>query len=643
MKLELVQAIPFLKQCVPFKHLPENKLQTIVEHTEPINLKKGQLLYKKGEEIQNFIFIVYEGAIKLTKNIDDITSLVDLFEEGDILGLHPLFKKEIYSLNAIVHEDATLYKIPVEIIEQFILEDKTFEKNLTSLFSEKSPDYPLKSKEQIQNDLKEEQKDKALVTNDFTSIKPITPVHTIDKNSSVYEAALLMAEKRIGALLISNDKGHPVGIVTDADLNRKVVAADILPSSIKIGQIMSSPVITVSDSPKVSNLLILAAQKKIRHFCVTKDGTDQSEIIGIISERDILAKQGNNPSVLIKKIQHSNSVATLKIIRDTTDILLQTYLEQEVALHFVLDIITHINDAIIEKCIELALSSLKKEGYGEPPVDFCWLSLGSEGRKEQLLRTDQDNAIIYADSETDETTNSKYFIRLGEEVTEMLYEIGFEKCPFEIMANNKNYCRPLESWKRLFEKWIFTSDPNAILNTHIFFDLRPVFGNESLAKSLQQYIFNLIEQEKRFISFLAHNATLNPVPLSFFRKFMVEKKGEFSNLFDIKARALMPISDAARVMAYQAKIPVFGSTIERFKSLADQDLNNKDLIDEIIMAFEILLRIRAKNGLKHKDDGRFVEIDTLNKLQRQSLKQIFALTEKLQQIVKVRFQTDYIR
>ncbi len=643
MKLDLAQAIPFLKQCVPFKHLPENKLQTIVEHTELINLKKGQLLYKKGEEIQRFVFIVYKGAIKLTQNIDDITSLVDLFEEGDVLGLHPLFKKDTYGFNAIVHEDVTLYKIPVEIIKQLILEDKTFGKSLSILFTEKSSDYTLKSKEQSQNNVKEERKDKVLVTNDFTTVKPVTPVHTIDKNSSVYEAAQLMVARRIGALLISNDKGHPVGIVTEADLNRKVVAEDRLPSSIKIGQIMSFPVVTVADTHKLSNLLILATQKKIRHFCVTKDGTDQSEIIGIISERDILAKQGNSPSVLIKKIQHSNSVATLKIIRDTTDILLHTYLEQEVALHFVLDVVTHINDAIIEKCIELALSNLEKDGYGEPPVDFCWLSLGSEGRKEQLLRTDQDNAIIYADSETDEATNGNFFIRLGEEVTEMLYEIGFEKCPFEIMASNKNYCRPLESWKRLFEKWIFASDPNSILNTHIFFDLRPVFGSESLAHSLQQYIFNLIEQEKRFISFLAHNATLNPVPLSFFRRFIVEKKGEFSNLFDIKARALMPISDAARVMAYNAKIPVFGSTIERLKCLSEQDSNNKDLFDEIMMAFEILLRIRAKNGLIHQDDGRFVEIDTLNKLQRQTLKQIFTLTEKLQQILKVRFQTDYIR
>ena len=635
----------FVKRFPPFSYLPDNVLANICEHIEVVYYKDNDVLFKEGESPRPYVYMVYKGAIELTKNSELPTQtnyLIDLCEEGDLLGLRALLSKGPYLLNAMVHEEALLYCMPADKIKEAMHKYADFANYVARLFSSQIPERQMKVLGALP-DANSEIKVLDSTDNDFVTVKPVTPVVAVDTETNVFEAAKLMTEKSIGALLIKSRENYPLGIITEADLKRKVVALNKLPASLKVEEIMSAPVVTISDNPKVSDLLILAANKSIRHFCVTKDGTPQSEITGIVSERDLLAAQGNNPAVLLKKIHHCNTVEGLKQLRDTTDALLKTYLEQETALHFVLDVVTHINDAITEKCIEMAIEKLAAKGLGRPPVEFCWLSLGSEGRKEQLLRTDQDNAILYDNPTEQETEVCEYFLKLGAEVTEMLYLIGFEKCSGNIMASNKNCCRPMGSWKRQFEDWILSPEPNALLYSHIFFDLRPVYGKKELAKTLQEYIFELIKKEKRFISFLAYNATLNPVPLSFFRKFVVEKKGDFNDMFDIKARALMPISDAARVLAYDAELPVFGSTLSRFKELAKIDKNNQHLFGEICMAYEMLLRLRAQNAFAHQDDGRFVDVRSLNKIQRQNLKQIFSITEKLQQLLKVRFQTDYIR
>ncbi|UZR95662.1 DUF294 nucleotidyltransferase-like domain-containing protein [Chondrinema litorale] len=637
----------FFKQFQPFNQLPDFALQSLCKDLQLTYYDENKYIFKEGDAAHEFVYVVKKGAVAITKIQESAQNevLVDICEEGDILGLRVLLASGDYVLNAKVKEEALLYCIPAKVVK---------------LLMEKYPKVSLFFAGLIANQLPERTKKTALLDNhynpsynlsnqenDFKIVQGVKQVITISPESNVFEAAQLMKTKNIGSLLITDTSQYPLGIITDADLRRKIVAENIQPSAVLVKEIMSSPVITVNETPKASELLILMAQKNIRHFCVTKDGTDKSEICGIISERDIVATQGNNPAVIIRKIQQSNSVVSLKALRDTTDELLQSYLEQETALRFVLEIITQVNDAIIDKVISLAIQELETKGLGKPPVSFCWLSLGSEGRKEQLLRTDQDNAILYenvpTDSKVDESEVNKYFLELGKMVTEMLYEIGFEKCPGDIMASNKAWCRPLESWKRQFESWILTPEPNALMHSNIFFDFRPVYGNEQLAIDLQNHIFSLIDKETRFLTFLANNAMLNPTPLSFFRNFIVEKGGKFTDFFDIKARALMPLSDAARVLAYHHKIQLYGSTIERFTELIKHDNKNADIYSEACMAFEILLRTRAINAFEHQNAGRYIDIKKLNKLQKQTLKNIFSLTDKLKKILKVRFRTDFIR
>ncbi|MEX2593554.1 MAG: putative nucleotidyltransferase substrate binding domain-containing protein, partial [Anditalea sp.] len=175
----------------------------------------------------------------------------------------------------------------------------------------------------------------------------------------------------------------------------------------------------------------------------------------------------------------------------------------------------------------------------------------------------------------------------------------------------------------------------------IFFDFRGIYGAKELAKEMVNHIYELVEEKKIFLNFLARNALLNPPPLGFFRNFVVEKSGEHQDKFDIKLRAMMPLVDAARLMVLSHRIVGINNTFKRFEKLAEMEPNDADIFREAGKAYEIFMRIRVIEGLRSGDSGRFIQPQALGKLQRQLLKNAFVPIDELQRIIRVRFQLDF--
>jgi CBS domain-containing protein len=341
--------------------------------------------------------------------------------------------------------------------------------------------------------------------------------------------------------------------------------------------------------------------------------------------------------VIIREIQRSEQVAQLADLRERAEQLLYKYLHQEVSIAYIAEIMSQVNDAIIERAIELAL-----ENRSAPPVAFCWLGLGSEGRKEQLLRTDQDNALVFADVEKEAYEEVKaYFLDLAREVTASLEACGFEYCPAEMMASNPRWCLSLSQWEQQFSHWIFEPGNQEILYANIFFDYRPVYGHTELAQALTEHIFECLDGRQLFLNFMAQHATKSPPPLSFFRNFIVEDDGEHKDEFALKKRAMMPLTDIARILTLEARLPGINSTIERFERLAELNDENKAVFEMAADAYEVLMRIRALQGLKNKDSGRFVRTEDLTKMQRVLLRNSFRPVKKLQETLRLRFQLNF--
>src|SRR5690606_23248483 len=283
----------------------------------------------------------------------------------------------------------------------------------------------------------------------------------------------------------------------------------------------------------------------VSQFCITEDGTPNSKLIGIISEHDVVVSQGTNPSVLMRAIKRATKTKELKNIRKKINNLLRGYIQQNIPLTHTSKIITELNDATIKRVIALTLGKMDTV----PPVNLAWMSLGSQGRKEQLLTTDQDNAIVFEDvKETKLEETRSYFLSLANLVNEALNKIGFAYCPAEMMANNPKWCLSLSEWKNQFTQWIVSPGNEEILLCSIFFDYDISYGDVTLVNKLSDHIFVTTKNNPIFFVQLGKSVLMNPSPLGFFRQFLVEQDGEYKDFFDLKKRALMPISDAGRLL-----------------------------------------------------------------------------------------------
>src|SRR5690606_9719705 len=348
----------------------------------------------------------------------------------------------------------------------------------------------------------------------------------------------------------------------------------------------------------------------------------------------IIATLGNNPTAILKDIKRATRTKALRTARRQANGLLKSYLEQNIPVAHIANIISQINDAVTMKAIDIALEKMPTP----PPVTFSWLALGSQGRKEQLLFSDQDNALIFEDVPADkyeETQN--YFLELAKLVNKSLNKVGFEYCEADMMAKNPAWCKSISEWKAQFKDWILNTDEKAILLSSIFFDFSHIYGNQQLEKELTDAIYKTLSGASVFFRFLGRDALKNPSPLGFFKQFLVEQDGEHKDLFNIKYRALMPLIDAARLLILSKQVRGVNNTYERFEKLAELEPNNKELYESCAYAFKALLKFKTKQGILHNNSGKLIELETLTKEEKLKLKRCFKPLHDIQEALKLRF------
>jgi CBS domain-containing protein len=633
----------FLKNHPPFSLLEKDVLsqvsaKVVVQYFEP-----GQVVFHQNEQTGKFFFIVREGAIHLLKEEGGEEILVDECGEGDMFGVRPLLAEQTYAFKALVHEEALLYAIPIDVFTPILQTNPKVTwyvaKNLATYAGQRIANLH-KGRLFLEEDKMVDTQFRLVEIQSLeTSKTPITCPPTV----TIQQAAFIMSDNEVGSIIIVDEDERPLGIVTDRDLRKKVVTGRFSPEQ-PISAVMSSPVVTVGPHVTVADVQIEMVRGRIHHLCVTEDGTPATKVLGVLSEHDLLVIQGNNPAILVRETLRSTTPQELRRIRERSEKLLEKYICQEVSIAYICNVMTEINDSVIQRTIELCIEEMVKSGRKKPDVPFAWLTMGSGGRKEQLLRTDQDSALVFADvPDAEAETVRNYFVDLAEKVTEWLYEIGFDYCPGKMMASNPLWCKSLKDWKKQFSEWITEPDPQNIRYCTIFIDYRPVFGNEELAAHMTEHIFETVDRNPGFLSYLAKHALENPPPLSFFRSFMVERSGEHKDSFDIKKRAMVPLADAGRVLILEAKVGKINNTFNRFEKLAEIEETNRELFEAAAEAYEILIRYRTLQGLKNRNSGRFFKIEELSKMERLNLRNSFRPIRELQTLLTVRFQVSYLR
>ena len=621
----------FIKNIPPLSYLKIEDILTVSEHIIVSYFPENQVIFKQNDPVHEVFYLIKEGAILLTDELNPIP--INQCDEGDLFGLRAVIRKKNYLLTATAIEESIVYGIPSIFYEKFIQGNKEANHYLLSTFAGNIPSNSSKEDQDLEFSAKLKQQINPFIY-EFIPINYSTNPLTCFSSLSILEAAKLMSDQNVGSIIITDDNNFPVGIITDKDL-RKKIATGIIHIEEKVGKIMSSPVLTVSPRLSQSEAQIVMLTHQITHLCVTQNGNPDSSVIGVISEHDILLNSANNPITLHKSIKRAKTISELKEIRKKTALLLENYLQQNVPIEFITAVISNTNEFITKKIIDFSIDEMTEK----PPTSFAWVSLGSQGRREQILLSDQDNAIIYANTSSEENAQHKiYFLSLANKINVGLHEIGFDYCPAEMMANNPRWCLSLEEWKNQFHDWITIPNQEKMMLCTIFFDFQDIYGDKSLISALTESIFRSIDEYPIFLNHFALNTIKTPPPLSFFRQFLVEHSGEHKDQFDIKLKAIMPLVDAARVLIFSNKISGINNTLKRFERLMELEPQNADIYSQCMEAYKTLLSFRASYGLLDKNTGRYIDIKPLNKADRLKLKNCFKPIQEVQKLIQTRFQ-----
>jgi len=620
--------VSFLRGIPPFQFLSLTELSTLTAHMSLDFFPKDTVILHAGHPASESLYVIQKGAVKLGLRSQVGKQLtLDMRSEGEIFGLLSILGKDLARLDVTATEDTLCYRIPAEKMQQLISSNTEVANYLlrTSLTR-----YMDRSLQELRTQTGLMGDTERLLYSLSVSDVPVSNSVLCQKHTTIREAAQMLARSNATCVFVVNENSQSVGIVTDRDFAVKV-AAQALSLELPVTDIMSKPVVAVESSDRLFHALLAMVSRNIHHVLVTQQGRPA----GVLTAHDLMVLQGKSPLNVVRFIESQSSVQDLAAAQTRISGLVPLLLREGAKASHVTRVLAEVNDRLIAKILQLAEARL-----GPAPVSYCWVVLGSEGRREQTFKTDQDNALIYADS-ADEGAR-EYFTQLAAFAQDALSACGYPLCPGNYMASNPRWRQPLSAWIHYFNIWITEAELHGTEDALIFFDMRPVAGDFTLFQSLMTQTRERLKDAGLFKSVLACVATTHKPPMGFFRNFVVERSGEHKNQFDLKTCGTGPIVNAARVFALDASIEQT-NTADRLSTLAANADDHAKLFSELQEAFEFLTLLRLEAQLRQVREGQplsnFIAPDSLTHLQRALLKEAFRTIARAQALVEDTFRT----
>ena len=617
------QVLHFLSGLVPFTFLPEEEISRIAESISIINYPKDTMLFIQGQSKLEYLYIVKKGAAERYFEENDQKTLRGMLGEGDMYGgISILMNKGIAIRTLRVTEDSYFYILSKEIFLDVCQKHGAFSDYFTDAFGKRMLDRSYA--EIIAGNFRPAEISPEFFNQPVKSIANLELVHC-DHELPIQAAAAVMSEHNSSSIFIRDSNGDIVGVVTDNDLRNKVTATgyDILKP---VSDIMTSPLVSVPSQALIFETMMEMMQKNIKHLALRDS---RGKVAGVITNRDLLKAQGQSPFFIVREIAQARFVNQIVQVHRQVPKLVQALINTGAKAQNVTRFLTTVSDAILQKLIGFAIDEM-----GPPPARFAFMILGSEGRKEQTLKTDQDNAIVIEDltaSAAQEVVS--YFLSFSEKVCGWLDEVGYDFCKGGVMAKNPQWCQPLKVWKKYFLEWIHTAAPEALLQSSIFFDFRGAYGDTELIEELRGHLFESLVGWPGFFRHLAENAMFFTPPIGFFRNFLVESKGEHRDSFDIKA-AMQPVVDYARIYALNHRVAET-NTMGRLQELLDQRILSAQQYQELDTVYSYLMQQRFVRQVKAstEENGKpdnYINPKKLSRIEQTTLKEIFKRIEKFQ-------------
>ena len=614
----------FLRIHPPFNLLSPEALFATAQEVEIRYALPGEVLFAEGQAPLSHFFVIRQGQVRIFH--PSTQELVDRCDQGELFGARPLIANEPYLASAVVDEETLLYAIPVKTGKKWMETHPQVALFFTLGYASGKPMQRITTQRQLGH------APNTLL--DQTVIARPSNLVTINPNDTIADAALLMNKHRIGSLVVVNQYHQPVGLMTDTDFRKKIGTGEVLPLE-QVSKLMSTPVVCIQEGATAEECLLHMMGHGIHHLVVTKDGGPQTAAIGLVSNHDLMMATGNSPARILKELNRATDAQALMQAMERIKNLKIRLLEGHSNIQGLTKTLSALYRSTVERALDLELHRLE-----QPPVPFAWLTMGSLARQEMIHLTDQDHALVFQSDAPE--VHRPYFLKLATGVAQTLESLGWIADPYGLGAHRPEWCLSLEEWKTKSGRWMQTPDPENILLSTIFLDFHSMGKNPQVGHQLREFIDQNASNHALFLSTLALDALKTPPPLTFFRQFMVEKSGDHADSFDLKRRALLPLMDAARVMALELGVGSTLPTHERLRQISMRDEPNAPVWEEAADHMTFLLELRGEQGLKNGDSGRYILPQNLSGFQRQKLKRAFSTITEVQQILKTRFRTAYL-
>ncbi len=622
----LDDVVAFLKKVPPFQFLSDMDLQSVSRNLSLEFYPKDMVILRQDGPPSDALRIIKKGGVKIVLVSDDGgEAVIDYRGEGDTFGFLSMVGKDRVRTNVVAVDDTICYLLGQEMVIKLLDSNLSF----TEFFLQNHiTRYIDKTYREMQDkSMFYGGSDRLLFTTQVGDMA-VKNVVSAQEDTSIREAAQIMSERCISSIVIRDQSGLPTGMMTDRDLREKVVARG---RSVEepVKNVMSTSLIRVDARDYCFEAVLKMIKYNIHHILVIRDG----QLAGVITNHDMMMLQGTSPLSLTKDIESQQTIEGLIPVSRKINGIVGLLLKEGAKASNITKVITEINDRLVRKVLECA-----ERRHGKPPVAYCWIGFGSEGRREQTFKTDQDNAIITADPATEAEAEAakKYFSAFAEFVRDGLLRCGFPPCPANYMASNPQWRQPLKVWKKYFSTWISTPTPDAVLNSVAFFDFRPMYGETSLAEQLRDHLNALLKDQKVFLGYLANMAIKNQPPVGFFKSFVVDKGGVHKDELNLKIKGLAPLVDILRLFALEKGVRET-STMERIEKLRCMHTIVEEYADDFEQAFEFIMLLRIHHQYEQISKGmapdNFINPNRLSNLEKRSIKEAFHLISKIQDLI----------
>ena len=605
----------FISNIHPFNNLNTFELDDLVESLDIVYFKANSIVQAQDSNPE-FLYFVLKGLIQEI-NDDEVLSV---YSKGEIFDSVSLIKN--HSKNSFVAiEESICYALKKERFMQILSSNQQLENYFFQSISDKLNN----------NILNDKNKDMANIMIAKVKDAKVHKAVIVDTNKTIYEAATIIKQEKIPTLLLKDEDGK-MYIVTDSDFRQKVILNRMDYDDLVV-KIASKGLIYINEDDFLFNAQLQMAKHGLKRVVVKND---HDEIVGILDQISLSSFFATNTFAVSNQIINAETLEELKEASHSFIKIIKSLNAKGVKIEFISKLINQLNKKLLDKLYKILAP---KELIGKS----CLVVMGSEGRAEQILRTDQDNALIISDDCSISEEKLREFTHL---FTETLVDFGFPRCEGNIMVSNPYWCRSQSDFKELIYEWVNNPSGDNFMNIAIFYDALCVSGDIEIIKELKNYLFKISSNSQSFYTNFARVINSFDVPLGFFDGFVFNSKDEkHKDEIDIKRGGIFIIVQGIRSLSIQNRV-LNTNTIKRINSLKELKVLDDESAKELIMAFNILNSLKLKASLEKLDKkekiDNFVNPNRLTIMEKDLLKESFKIVNKLKKRLENHFKLNYV-